>query len=122
MNCAKRPLQTRQRPLVDHETGAGEFRRRLEVHEAQSLAKLEMLFRLEREFRLLAESMMLGIVVFILAVRNIRQRQVRDLGQRLVERGAGLALLGLEPGKPPFSSATSAFRASARAASLAAMA
>src|SRR3546814_4277334 len=44
----ERALQPRQRALEHHETGAGNYRRPLEIHQPQRLANLEMLLRLER--------------------------------------------------------------------------
>ncbi len=48
---AKRALEPRERSFQDHESGAGEFRGGLEIHEAERLAKLEMLLRPKRKLR-----------------------------------------------------------------------
>ena len=88
----------RQRPFQHDKARAREFRRRLEVHQAQRLAELEMLLRLVQaaEFRPYPPAANLDIVGLVLAVRNIVERQVGNLGERDVERGAQFALDGLE--------------------------
>ena len=71
------------------------FAASLEIHLAERFAELEMLLRRERVVALRAEAMMLDIVVRVLAVRHIVERQVGNLRQRLVE------LLGRASSPPP---------------------
>ena len=90
----ERARQPRERPLQHDEARARELRRRLEIHQAERLADLEMLLRREAvgKNRRLAVAAHLDIVVLVLAVGNVVERQVGDFGQRGLERGVRLAL------------------------------
>ena len=83
------PLQPRQTLLEHHKASAGEFRRGLEIHLAECLAELKMLLRRERIIALSAEAMMLDVVACIFTVGHIVERDIRDLGERIVQRLRG---------------------------------
>ena len=86
--CTRQP---RQLAAQHDEARARELRGGLEIHEAHGLADLEMLLR-RREVARGAEAVTLDVVVLVLADRHVRVRRVRDVRERLVERGARLAL------------------------------
>ena len=90
----ERPLEPGQRPLQYDEARAGHFGRGVEIHEAKRLADLEMLLGLEalRERRQATVLAKLDIVVLVLAVRRIGERQVGDRGEFQIQRRAGLPL------------------------------
>ena len=90
---AERPMEASQRPLEHDEARARQLRRRVEVHEAQTLADLEMLARRKTvEHRGLADTTDLDVVVFVPTQRHIRLRLVRNVRQRLGQRGDGIPL------------------------------
>src|SRR5438552_11216178 len=91
----KRPLEPRERSLEHHEPGTGEFRRGLEIHQAERFAEIEMLLRLESVIALRAEAMMLDVVVGSRALGNVLERQIWNFRERVIERGNGLPLLVL---------------------------
>ena len=90
----ERALEPGQRPLQHHEAGPGHFGGGVEIHEAQPLADLEMLFGLKpfREGRQASMLAKLDIVVLILAIRRIGERQVGDRRELHIERRSGLPL------------------------------
>ena len=72
--------------------------RRLEVHQAERLADLEMLLRREAHGRggaRLAVAAHLDVVVLVRADGHLGERRVGDGGERGVELGDGGLLLGL---------------------------
>ena len=90
----ERALEAGQRPFQYDETRARHFRGRVEIHEAQPLPDLEMLFgfkpfRKGRPGSVLAN---LDIVALVLAVRRIGERQIGNRGQFEIERGSSLPL------------------------------
>ena len=82
---AERPLEPRDAALENHEARAGELRGRLEIHQAEGLADLEMLLR-AGEVPRVAEAVALDVAGLVRADRHLVLRQVRDDGERLVER------------------------------------
>ena len=94
----ERPLEPRQRTLQHHEAGARQFCGRLEVHEAERLADLEMLARLVHalERRRLPPAAKLDIVALVIAVRRVVGRKVRDRRELRFERRRRLPFRRLE--------------------------
>ncbi len=90
----QRARQARERSLQHDESRARQFGGRVEVHEAERLPDLEMLLRLKPlgKARRRAVPAHFDVVVLVLAVRDVLERQVRDFSQRRLERGARLAL------------------------------
>ena len=86
-------LEPRQRALEHDEAGPRDFRRGLEVHEAQGLADLEVLLGLEAELRRRADLSHLDVVVGAGANRHVGKRQVRDDGESIHERLVELTFL-----------------------------
>ncbi len=84
----QRPLHPRQRALQHHETRAGELGRRIEIHQAERLADLDMLLRPEPlgKLRRRAEAADLDIVVLVLALGRVFAGQVRDRGEFIFEQ------------------------------------
>ncbi len=92
-----RALQPRQAFLQHHKARAGQFRRRLEIHEAERAAEIVMRFWREGIVAHRTEYVALHIAMLVDAVGHIIERQVRDrrqfLGQFLVGRlGRGFQL------------------------------
>ena len=86
-------LQTRQRTFQKHEARARHLSRRLEVHQAQRFAQLEVLLGREVELLRLAPATDLPVVRLVLAVDDVGQRQVGDHRERVVQGSDELALL-----------------------------
>ena len=76
-----RALEPRQALLQHHEARAGQFRRRLEIHEAERVAEIVMRLRRERVVAHRAEDVALHIAVLVDALGHVVQRQVRDRGE-----------------------------------------
>ena len=93
------------------------------IHQAERLADLEVLLRLEVEFRRGSDAADLDVVVLVLADRNVISRQVGDDFQYLLDFGVDLPfdLFALRQ-KRPFSDATSAISLAANASSFAPLA
>ena len=71
--------------LFQHDkTRAGKFGRGLEIHLAERFAKLEMLLWLERIVAPGPEMMALDVVVLVLAVGHVVERQIGDFGKCVV--------------------------------------
>ena len=83
----QRPLQARQRTLEHDEARTAHACRRLEIHETQRLAQLEMLPGGKIEFRRLTDPAQLLIVTLVLAVGHRLVEQVRLAGEHIVELG-----------------------------------
>ncbi len=81
----ERSFHAGERPLQDHETRARQFRRRLEIHEAEPLTDIEMLLRLEGKYRDVADRPNFEIVVLVRAIGNVVVQYVRDSGKQRVE-------------------------------------
>ena len=92
---AERAFEPCKLALQHREARAGEFRGALEIHQAERLADLEMLLRLEVDAARLADLAHLDIVVLVLADRHVVERHVGDHRQRVVERLVETTLLGL---------------------------
>src|ERR1700722_18587589 len=90
----ERAFEPRQRPLEYDEASARHFRRGVEIHQAKRLADLEMLLGLEalRERRQATVLTDLDIVVLVLTVRRIVERQVGNGGELVVEGLFGVPL------------------------------
>ena len=84
----QRPLQPRQHALEHHEPRAGQLRRRLEVHQPERLADLEVLLGLvdAGKLRRLPDAAHLPVARLVGADRHILRRQVGDHRQRIVQR------------------------------------
>src|SRR5882672_3023341 len=78
-------LQPRQALLQYDKARAREFRRGLEIHEAERSAEVVMWLRRKAVLARLAEHVMLHVAVLVDAVGHLRrgQRQVWDRGQQL---------------------------------------
>ena len=81
---AERAFEPRQAFFEHNKTRAGQFCRGLEIHLAERFAEIEMLFRLERVVAPGPEMMMLDIVVLVLAVGHVVERQIGNFGKRVV--------------------------------------
>ena len=81
----ERALEPREPALQHDEARAGQFRGGLEIHLAERFAELEMLLRRERVIALRPEMVMLDVVVLVLAVGHLVERQVGNLRERLVQ-------------------------------------
>ena len=79
----QRPLQPRQRALQHNEARAGEFRGGLEIHQAERLADLEMLLRLEGELLWRADFAQLDIGLLVSADRHVPRGKVRNGGEQI---------------------------------------
>ncbi len=99
---AERSLKPRERTFQNDETRAGQFRRCVEIHQAEVFADLEMLFRREAEFRLAADGAKFRVVVLVLAVGNIGRGDVGNLRKRGIERCDCAALFVLIGGERRF--------------------
>jgi hypothetical protein len=100
----QRALQPCQRALQHHEARAGQLRRRLEVHQPERLADLEMLPGLEVERARAPQLAHLDVGGFVRPHRHVVGRHIGDGGQRLVQlvidllgRGFGLRHPLLDP-------------------------
>lgn len=91
------PVPAGRAALQHHEARAGQAGRRLEIHQAQGLAQIEVLARLVVEGRPLAEAPHLDIVGFRRAVGHIVGRQVRQFGQERIQLGRQFGLARFEP-------------------------
>ena len=106
MNGAERALQPRQRALQHDEPGAGHLRRRLEVHQAQRLADLEVLLGLDVASFGGSPTLRTSLLSFSsLPTRHLVERQVGNDRQRIAQR---LVELPLAPPRPLASSSLSA--------------
>src|SRR5437763_410691 len=94
----ERALESRNAGLEHHEARAGQLGRGLEVHLPQSFTEIEMLQRRESVVALDAETMVLDVVGCLLAVRQVLERQVGDLRERVLELLRELLLFCLERG------------------------
>ncbi len=92
----QRALKPRQRAFVHHETRAGNFRRRVEIHQAERLTEVEMLFRGEVKSARFAPARDFDIIVLVNAIRHIVARRVRERGERIVEFGDRISLRALQ--------------------------
>src|SRR6202020_3514782 len=90
----ERALEAGQPRLQNHETGAGHLRRGVEIHEAEPLADLEVLFGLKPLWKVwnAAVPANLNIVALVLAVRRVGERQGGNGGEVHIERRSGLPL------------------------------
>ena len=110
----QRAFQPRELALQHDEPRARHARRRLEVHQAERLADIEMLFWIGDD-GLRSPLAHDDVAMFVRAFRHLGQRRIRDLQQRRVEHLAGVPLGLLPASENPLSvCATSAFSASAR--------
>ena len=87
----ERALQPREAAFEHHEARARELRRRLEIHEPQSLAELEMLLgAVER--RRLSGTVTLHVAVLVCADRHVLLGNIGDGGKSLEQSLLGDAL------------------------------
>ena len=85
-------FEARERALQHDEARARQFRRRLEIHQAERLADLEMLLRLKGEFLRRADfaDLLVGLLV---ADRDVGQRRIGNAGEKVAKFGFELPLL-----------------------------
>ncbi len=82
MNCPS-ARSSRAKPFFqNNKPRAGKFGRNLEIHLAERFAEIEMLLRFERIVAFRPKMMTLDVVVRILAVRNVVERQIGDFRKR----------------------------------------
>ena len=94
MNCSSARSSRASAPFSTTKRAPDIFGRGVEIHEAEPLADLKVLFRLE-PFRKGRRNPMLAkfdIVVLVLAVRRIGERQVGNRGEFHIERRSCLPL------------------------------
>ncbi len=82
---AKRAFEPGKALFQNDKTRTGEFCGGLEIHLAERFAELEMLLRLERVVASCPEAMMLDVVVLVLAVGHVGERQVGYFRERVVQ-------------------------------------
>src|SRR4029079_19589527 len=95
-------LKAGQCTFQHDEAGARNLLRRLEVHQTQCFADLEMLLRCEIKLSRRSYLSSLDVALFICAVRHIGARQVRDDLERLPDLSIELALVVLALRNPIF--------------------
>ena len=78
---AERAFEPRQAFFQNDKTRAGEFRRGFEIHLAERFAEIEMLLRCERIIAFCPKTMTLDVVVCILAVGHVVERQIWEFRQ-----------------------------------------
>jgi len=91
---AERAFHPRQAFLQHDKTRAGNFRRGLEIHQPERLAKLEMLLGLEVEFRRRADFAQF-LVGGLVADRDIGSRHIGDGGEQRAQLIVEPLLVGL---------------------------
>ena len=89
----ERPLEPRQRTLQHHEACAGQLGRRLEIHETESLADLEMLLGREVEAEDFADPAEFHIGALVRSHRHVLRRHVGDARQEIAQRLVLFALV-----------------------------
>ncbi len=94
---AERALHARELALQHHEARAGQFCRRLEIHEAHGLAQLVVLLGEIGPLRL-APFALLAVGLLVGPDGHVVERQVGDFGERLLQRLARLLLRRLRLG------------------------
>ena len=89
---AERPLQPGELAFQHHEARAGHARGGLEIHQARSLADLEMLLARGELRPVGLELAILDVAVLVGALGHVRVRAVRDRGEAFVEDLGGFCL------------------------------
>ena len=98
MNCISARSSRASSPFSTTKRAPDSLRGGLEIHHAERFADLVMLLAAEgvRKVRLLAEAADLDIVVLVLAVRHVVERDVGNFEQRFLKRLDGSLLRRLQ--------------------------